>query len=62
MGNNFAMVCLQICLLGLLGAQCVNKHQDYDSGLRFWKEALESLEMLSKVRVGVFISHGKMSR
>lgn len=40
-----------MCLLGLLGAQCVNKHQDYDSGIKYWKQALKHLEALSKVRV-----------
>ena len=46
----FCVHCSQVCLLGLLGAQCVNKHQDYDSGLKYWKQALTHLEVLTKVK------------
>ena len=37
----------KICLLGLLGAQCINKHQDFVSGVRYWQQALEELENCS---------------
>ena len=32
------------CLLGLLGAQCINKQQDFDTGVLLWKRALSELE------------------
>lgn len=36
----------RVCLLGLLGAQCINRHQDYEAGVRFWKQALSALQKL----------------
>ena len=36
----------KLCLLALLGAQCINLHQDYSSGLNYWKKGLAELEIL----------------
>lgn len=36
----------KLCLLGLLGAQVINRDQDYDSGVSFWRKALLLLEEL----------------
>ena len=33
----------QICFLGLLGAQCINKNEDFEGGLKYWKMALTLL-------------------
>ncbi len=34
----------KVALLGLLGAQCINRHQDHQAALKFWKLALHELE------------------
>lgn len=34
----------KLCLLALLGAQCINKSQDFETGLGFWREALHELQ------------------
>lgn len=35
----------RIALLGLLGAQVINLHTDFLSGVEFWRQALQLLEV-----------------
>lgn len=36
----------RICYLGLLGAQCINRREDFEGGLKYWRAALEHLAEL----------------
>jgi len=33
----------RVCFLALLGAQCINRNADFDSGISFWSQALNEL-------------------
>lgn len=36
------------CFLGLLGAQCINRNSDFDSGVAFWRQALNEMRSYGK--------------
>ena len=48
-------------LLGLLGAQTINRKQDYERGLKYWRKALQLLEE-SKLSISETLSSGSQGK